>query len=44
MLFGSGIPALFPLTTIILFEMYWIDKIKIFTICQKPVAFDESLS
>ena len=44
MMFGSGMPILFPIATASLFVLYTLDVYMLFYIYKKPPAYDEVLN
>ncbi len=44
MLYGSGIPILYPISVIFFLVTYWSDKLLIFNYYRKPELLDESLA
>lgn len=44
MMFGSGLPILFPLASFSLMMMYLLEKYEIYYVFQQPPAFDEKLN
>lgn len=44
MMYGSGIPILYPISVIFFIATYWCDKLLIFNYYKKPELLDESLA
>lgn len=44
MLYGSGIPILYPISAIFFFVTYWVDKVLIFYYYRKPEMLDQNLA
>jgi len=44
MMFGAGLPILFPLASISLLMMYCLEKYEIYYVFQQPPSYDEKLN
>jgi len=44
MMFGAGLPLLFPLASFSLLLMYLLEKYEIYYVFQQPPAYDEKLN
>ena len=44
MMFGTGLPILFPLASFSLLTMYMLEKYEIYYVFQQPPAYDEKLN
>jgi hypothetical protein len=44
MMYGSGIPILYPISALFFFVTYWVDKILIFYYYRKPELLDHNLA